>query len=1232
MAESNSSNSESGEAIGVGFAVPKVTVRLGTAVDASKVRLRAPTAPATATAAAASARKVTFAAALPPGPKAAAPPPAPKTATLAPAAAEAKEAEGEGVAVAPPLAERGQNLPAASVVEVADESEQAEAQATIAKAQQVARGLRTKRIAAPPPADAPRITEEDFNTGVEGSALKAVLGAPHDAEVKPEDKAYRPITSGEFQDFIIQTYREYSAMTDYVRVGTGGKLERIEKEPDPDACSRRDPNKTEAFYYQKFVRDYLSRDTPYRGLLVYHGLGSGKTCTSVAAAEALYWGGRKTIWVLTPATLSNNYRREIAKCGYFPLRYNNYWQFLESTAEAPQAKWLTEVLGLPEALVAQQGGGWVPDPNRPSNWDTLSDVNKQSIRNQIQIHLEFRFKFIHYNGVSPATLSLMAYRDMEQNTSPFDNAVIVVDEIHNLVRTINGTTIGSKEVSRFIQEVEPPEFNWTMGLSRNQPKELQGTVRYPRGYTFYRLLQNAVNTKIIALSATPMINYAQEFAILMNIVGGEQRTVEINIKDVRAPAALAKLTNWAKQHPEIDYYAIEETLGTKQQVLTLTPVPHGFVKVVDPKNYALRGFVRKMAGEIGPASDSNERNMDRWGARLIQEIEGLGVLPAGTAAAVAGAVTASRPARGPGAPLTSEILATKTYQLLPDQPQAFVNDFIDRETLDIKNPNVLKARATGLISYYKGGSADLMPRSTSEIVMVPMSDYMFAKYVKARKIELEMEAPAEAPEGAEGAKGGKKRGQTAAEADLYAQAIKTQQTGFLALSRAACNFVFPEGVERPMNAKQKAKLLGLDKKEGVIAADLHEDYDAELDAPKASAAAAAMAGEEAEAAAAVALEDEPEEVAATATEAPAELREIIGEMMTAIDVSAAKFMNADLIQYSPKYAEILGRIRASPGPALVYSQFKTLEGLGLFAAALRAAPEGYLPLDIVKNAATQQWEIPEILMDPARPRYILYTGDQDLEKRRLLLQLYNADVAGLPPKLAEQCALLLAGKARASSEATSSEEGSSSSSSEATSSSSTQAGGATSESEEAHPDNRHGRICKVFMITQSGAEGISLFNTRQVHIMEPYWNNVRLEQVIGRAIRLCSHMNLPWEDRVVNVFTYLSVFSDHQKADASMGRSVMLADKGKTTDEQIYGIALIKKDLADSLFEIAQASAADCQIHYYEQGQTAGVVCFEYKKGSRPNFLYHPDVRRDLLAAAARAGPAASTGGAGGGR
>ena len=73
-----------------------------------------------------------------------------------------------------------------------------------------------------------------------------------------------------------------------------------------------------------------------------------------------------------------------------------------------------------------------------------------------------------------------------------------------------------------------------------------------------------------------------------------------------------------------------------------------------------------------------------------------------------------------------------------------------------------------------------------------------------------------------------------------------------------------------------------------------------------------------------------------------------------------------------------------------------------------------------------------------------------------------------------------------------------------------------------------GYQCQVLMTTQSGAEGISLKFVRQVHIMEPYWNNVRINQVIGRARRIKSHMELPLKDRNVKIFNYVIKYTAEQ--------------------------------------------------------------------------------------------------------
>ena len=71
-------------------------------------------------------------------------------------------------------------------------------------------------------------------------------------------------------------------------------------------------------------------------------------------------------------------------------------------------------------------------------------------------------------------------------------------------------------------------------------------------------------------------------------------------------------------------------------------------------------------------------------------------------------------------------------------------------------------------------------------------------------------------------------------------------------------------------------------------------------------------------------------------------------------------------------------------------------------------------------------------------------------------------------------------------------------------------------------NNLRGTQIKIIFIGPAGTEGISLSNVRQVHILEPYWNEVRIKQLIGRALRACSHKDLPMEERVVDIFRYKS--------------------------------------------------------------------------------------------------------------
>lgn len=73
------------------------------------------------------------------------------------------------------------------------------------------------------------------------------------------------------------------------------------------------------------------------------------------------------------------------------------------------------------------------------------------------------------------------------------------------------------------------------------------------------------------------------------------------------------------------------------------------------------------------------------------------------------------------------------------------------------------------------------------------------------------------------------------------------------------------------------------------------------------------------------------------------------------------------------------------------------------------------------------------------------------------------------------------------------------------------------------PDNRHGEIVSMVLVSSVGAEGLDFKAIRHVHILEPYWNWARILQIQYRGIRNDSHKSLPAEEKNVKTYVYCAV-------------------------------------------------------------------------------------------------------------
>jgi hypothetical protein len=154
------------------------------------------------------------------------------------------------------------------------------------------------------------------------------------------------------------------------------------------------------------------------------------------------------------------------------------------------------------------------------------------------------------------------------------------------------------------------------------------------------------------------------------------------------------------------------------------------------------------------------------------------------------------------------------------------------------------------------------------------------------------------------------------------------------------------------------------------------------------------------------------------------------------------------------------------------------------------------------------------------------------------------------------------------------------------------------------------------MITSSGAEGINLRNTRFVHITEPYWNKSRLDQVIGRARRICSHQDLPEELRTVKVFIYISTLSEAQRTDKK-NVELTIHDLSKrdrktafTTDESLYEISEIKNAINSQISKAIKETSIDCSL--YNNNPDEPLTCYGFGKVRSNQFGSYPTLETDI--------------------
>ena len=838
---------------------------------------------------------------------------------------------------------------------------------------------------------------------------------------------------------------------------------KIIPDENEDSCDTDGKKKKNIlFSHQQFVKDYMSAYSPYRGLLIYHGLGSGKTAASIAIAE-----GTKTlkdVIVLLPASLEANYIGDLKKWGEKLYRLDQTWKYFECDKKSKLFNLYIDIYGISRDIAKNiykfnQNGIWLTQTDRDLLLSRLKDMGDESLDETLSVKgykkyekfnqnlksqifeqtsslISIKYTFKHYNGGA----SFLSYltNNLEAGTNPFDNKVVVIDEVHNVISMM----MGSSKI----------------------------------GKSLYELLFKAKNCRIIFLSGTPGINSPYEIGIMMSLLRGPIYSFNIKLTNKSNgwdPDKDTKLVyDFLYSIPTIDQIFIDSRKGE----IEFTRNPYMFYNsIINTDDYKGVIYYDDKSNSIDLTTMDNEQFLEM----IIEKLKSLkyNITP------------------GP----------IHDYTALPITEKEFNEFFVNLDDLQIKNGELFKKRILGLISYYKGIGENVFPRveyggdDGEGLVYTDMSDYQFKQYETVRQIEREKENK-------KISKGSKKI--NAKKID-HTQAIakNTNTSYYRTFSRQRCNFVFPPDIERPMNAYITKTL----------SKNISEENDNEVEQ---------------------------------------EISTRIEDALQALYANKEHYLTGEYLeQLSPKFSKMLENLSKSPGTSLVYSSFKSVEGLRIFGMVLEANGYSRYKLSIDKSSDSYE-EIcsPE---DVGKPKYMIYSGSESEEEKRALREIFNSN------------------------------------------------------------DNMYGKKIRIFLASPAGAEGISLSNVRQVHIMEPFWHMVRLEQVMGRAVRICSHMNLPFEERTVEMFVYITKFTKQQEKTTA---TIMIQDQGLTSDQYIYRLAEKKREIMTSLFKLMKEAAVDCHLNIGAHlGEYPGnpIKCLTMPSlvGSRPinnnDYSYIPNINKE---------------------
>ena len=904
--------------------------------------------------------------------------------------------------------------------------------------------------------------------------------------VIPQRKAFIDWVNNVFYKNQIKNYKEY-----------------IKTLPDP---GEGDEKIRSLKIYQYFVKEYLSIETPFRGLLVYHGLGTGKTATSVVTAEGL----SKTMPIFTflPASLETEFIKEVRAWGdiLFNVEKNNwiFYPLQEIKGDLKLRKMLNDEYGINEKTINGivnatkknlkkmisedenqasniQGvmkkineikGIYLQSPSLKEENRTiytssgepilkdgetfggecieLKEEQKMFIDQQINFLIQLKYNFIHYNGF------------------PEVDKVNFKEKIpEELEGTDEGGTSNQRKVQYFVKEYQNNvDAHGVLSPFRENVIIVDEVHNFVNeimngsapANVFYNWIINSEDVKIVFLSGTPIINKPAEIAILYNMLRGILHIFDFSVVSDRDDYEVQQelRQHFYQSNSSVEQLHVSKKKGkliisfTKNKTNYESVLQNEIIKTVKFNNHSYEDFFNEIMSGLTKVFD--EKNILPNQGQLKK-------------------VSITNLKKG-----IPEIFDEDLRLIFNRKQRLF--DIYDKDTIiDLSNNEnfmeyflddnyqisekkqvLLRRMLLGLTSYYPIDRSSIvnMPEITAPKILPQYKDYKIVNNINI--VPCFMTSIQWVNYEEEYLKEKLKKLQQLRMKHLYSDGTST----FNIRTRQNCNIVYEDDSFRLEKDEVKKE-----ETYQMMARNGHFSYEGTLQL------------------------------------------------------------------FSPKFYQILKNMNRyinkgiPTGKILYYSDFRHESGSEAFEKIL--IQNGYEKYDSEKK------EIEALISEKSiKKRYTFITGKESQEQRRINKEAFN------------------------------------------------------------HKGNLYGEYIHIILISSSGAEGISLKAVRQVHVMEPFWNYIRVDQVLGRAARMESHSDLPEEERNVEQYLYITmlpkgntveeVFDSLKELKWSEVDTVRISgtdvkkeliDKHKSVYKTIKKIISMKKETTDrtvdqSLFDIME--------------------------------------------------------------